>query len=269
MNYGATVRYTAGGQEVLFSKDSDFWLTATPDFSAVEVALSEVQSPKQVGVTLAAQNVQAKSITFTGTIVRSVEANRAKLLQVVKPGVTGRLTYSWGGKSYYLDCVPVRTPQIGSGIVTQDFQFVCRAAYPYWRSTTTLVVNINNGSGSSVDTVVNNQGNVPAEFELEIVALAAATSAKVTLPAQGKFIYIVKSLVAGERFVVSTHSGSRGVRHTPSGGSAANGFKYLSLDSTLDLALAPGNNTVRFAADAGRANLSATIRCAQGVYSGV
>lgn len=272
MNYGATVSYENEFGTVTFSKESPFWLTATPNFSSVEVALDEMQSLGQIGTSIVSQSIGGRSITFTGTIVNEVESNRAKLLKVVSPELPAKITYTWGGKSCYIEGVPLRTPEINSGIVAQDFQFVFYAPFPYWKDSETLNIDINTAPlGLSSTTTVTNEGNVPAEFSLELYAWeAAVASPRFLLMESGRHIQVGTVMNIGERILISTEHGKKGARFNPAaGGSTVNGFKYLTLGSDLSLTLQPGRNVVQFYASSNRQGMKATLTVPRGVYSGV
>ncbi|MGD9559349.1 MAG: hypothetical protein AB7V55_01930 [Oscillospiraceae bacterium] len=266
MNAGASIVYDNGSEHIVFEKGGPLWLTAAPDLSSVEVEMAEVQSVGQAGSSLVGQSTRAKSIAFTGCIVGDVEASRARLLRVVAPGVTAKLTYHWGGKSYWLEGAPSRTPEIGGGGVLQDFQFVVRVPYPYWRDTELEAVQISAAPGAST---LSNAGNVPAAFEVRFAASGSVLAPKLTFLDSGAHITVNHTLAAGDVFTVSTRQDERKVTYTPSGAAARNGFKYLGGNSELGLALAPGENRLQLSALNNPGNVRVTVSAPKGVYSGV
>lgn len=84
----------------------------------------------------------------------------------------------------------------------------------------------------------------------------------------GKRILIRKNMIAGERVVVSTVYGSKGVTCLSPSGEITNGFKYLSIDSDLSMTLIPGPNLLRIDS-VNREGLGVRIEAPEGVKSGV
>ena len=76
-------------------------------------------------------------------------------------------------------------------------------------------------------------------------------------------------MTVGESAVISTVSGERGCTYYAEDGSESNAFADLDINSDLEMVLKPGSNILRFTADAGRNNVTATIKAPSGVASNV
>lgn len=287
MIYGASISYDNGSERLLFHRDGDFWLTASPDLSSVQVEISEAQTPGQPGSSILAQRILPKTITFTGSIVRNIPENREKLLRVVAPGQSATITYHRGGRSYTLRGAPTRTPLVEAGIAVQDFQFSFRAPSPYWQDTeagSTLVAGLEsrfrlpfNVGGEwyiSVFTgayyqVVRNEGNVPVEMEIEIEAAGDLHDPVLLHMDRCTELRVQRAFSSGERLIVSTHYGRRGAVLVHADGSRENAFASLSVGSDLTMALAPGDNRLYFSAGLGRELARVTVRAPRAVVSGL
>lgn len=287
MNRDFELQYDNGSEQLTFSRRGEFWLTAPPDFSSVQVEISDAQTAGQVGSAITGQSVRPKSVTLTGAIVGNAAANRERLLRVVAPGKTARLTYSCGGKSWYIEGAPSTTPVLSAGEVVQDFQIRFYAPYPFWKSTNENPFDIaglesrfrfpffsggrwyiSKFSGSFTNIFLN-EGNVPMAFELHIYARNELAGPVLTHLGTGRHIRFNKTLTAGQTVVISTIYGQRGARLIDRDGSGENAFRWLSLDSDIAMEMQPGENLMHFDADYNRQGARVTIQAPRGVMSGV
>ncbi|MEG0168306.1 MAG: hypothetical protein RR709_10630, partial [Ruthenibacterium sp.] len=85
----------------------------------------------------------------------------------------------------------------------------------------------------------------------------------------GAFLRINQVMTAGECITISTVYGRKGVRYTKADGTQENGFRFLDVDSDLNLRLSPGENTFRTAARSNREGLQVEISAPKGVVFGV
>lgn len=168
------------------------------------------------------------------------------------------------------------------------FQFSFHASFPYWRTVETATTVLGglspmwfptpvSTSGSwyissakgSVDTDVYNEGNGETEFRLYLKATAQCTNPRLYNLATRTYIQLNKTMTVGESAVISTVSGERGCTYYAEDGSEYNAFADLDIDSDLEMVLKPGSNILRFTAEAGRNNVTATIKAPSGVASNV
>lgn len=289
MNKHTVVTYTAAGRSVTFYAHprSPLWITALSGASANEVTVSESQSAGQVGSSIGSLSVQPRDLTVEGAIRADLEANRRGLLACVLPGVQGRLTVTQSGESWYIDGVPTKTPDISDGSAVQQFQFVLHCPYPYWRSTadgSTQVAGLTkkfrfpcslagrwyiSQYSASLFTVVENAGSAAMEFEAVFRAVTEVTDPELYHVERGTFLRIHKTLAAGESITVSTLYGKKGATLRLPDGTEQNAFRYLDVDSDLNLQLDPGPNTLRTAAGANREGLRVEIIIPKGVLAGL
>lgn len=287
MNENTVFTYENAIGKLTFAFDSNMWLTDIDGASSVDIEISESQSNGQVGASVASQSVKPRSITIDGAIFEPILLNRKKLLSVMAPQVPATLTVSQGRESWYLDVIPEKTPEISPGNGVQYFQARIRAPYPYWKSTTSYSNQIaglvpmfrfpfNTGGGwwiskfsDSYFSTIKNRGNVPIEFQVTFTARSALTKPELYHVDTKKRIRLNKTMVAGETVVVSTIYGKKGVVCKSTTGAVANGFKYLTVDSDLDMNLVPGDNLLRIGAESNREGLSVRIEAPEGVVSGV
>lgn len=270
-----------------FAYDSPFWITELDGVSSVDIDISESRSTGQVGSSISEQSVQPKKLPIDGCIYDPLDANRAKLIDIIAPQIPATLTVIQGGESWYLDVVPTKTPSIMPGNGLQHFQMELYAAYPYWRTTASYATQIagliamfkfpfftggnwwiSRYSDSYFNTIVN-KGNVPIEFNVVFAARSELVNPELYHVDTQKKILIRKTMIAGERIIVSTIYGQRGVVAISANGVVTNGFKYLSVDSDLDMSLIPGENLLRIDAAQNREGLSVRIEAPEGVKSGV
>lgn len=287
MNETTVFTYENTIGKLTFAYDSAFWITEIDGVSSVEVDISESRSTRQVGSSIASQSVQPRPVPVDGVIYEPLDRNRESLINIIAPEVLSTFSVIKGSKSWYLDVVPRKTPNIEPGNALQHFQMELHAAYPYWRSTEAYATQIaglialfktpfytggtwwiSKYSDSYFNTLKNN-GNVPIEVKVVFTARSELVNPELYHVATQKKIRINKTMVSGEKIVVSTVYGERGVVAMSSSGVVSNGFKYLSKDSDLDLALQPGENLLRIDAQTNREGLGVRIEAPDEVVSGV
>jgi len=186
-----------------------------------------------------------------------------------------------------LDVVPEKTPEITPGNGVQFFQTRLHAAYPYWRTTASYATQLAgiialfkfpfftggkwwiSKHSDNFFTTIDNNGNVPMDFRVVFTARSAIENPELYHMDTGKRILIRKAMTAGERVVVSTIYGQKGVTCISASGEITNGFRYLSVGSDLSMSLIPGPNLLRIDAAYNREGLGARIEAPEGVKSGV
>ncbi len=286
MNENTVFVYESIIGSLTFQYNSPFWITDINGVSSVDIDISESRSTGQIGSNITSQRVRPRSFTVNGAIFDPLAANRERLLRIIAPQIPATLTVKQGGGSWYLDVVPEKTPEVTPGNGVQYFQTRLRAAYPYWRTTASYAAQIaginalfkfpfyTGGAwwisqySDSYFATIENRGNVPVEFRATFTARAALENPELLHVDTGQRILLRKSMIAGERLVVSTIYGQRGVVCTSPNGEVTNGFKYLTVESDPSMALRPGSNLLRIDA-INREGLSVRLEAPQGVISGV
>lgn len=287
MNETTVFTYESAIGKLVFEYNSLLWITEIDGVSSVEVDISQSRSNMQVGSSISGQSVQPRSFTIDGAIFEPIATNRVRLIDIIAPQMPATFTVIQGNESWYLDVVPERTPEITPGNGVQYFQARLRAAYPYWRTTTSYAQQIAGLNAmfqfpfftggvwwisqysNSYFSTIENRGNVPIEFQVTFSARSALSQPELYHVDARKRILIRKDMIAGEQVVVSTIYGQKGVTCINTAGVATNGFKYLSTDSDLTMVLMPGPNLLRIDAASNREGLGTRIAAPEGVKSGV
>lgn len=288
MRTAPTHAYVTGNTKILFSKDSDFWITdgGLDGEDELEVAFSELQSYGQVGKTIAGQSVGSRVITVTGAIWGDLAANEKTLKNTFAPFTSGQWRKTVNGVEWYLDVVVAQTPKITGGPYRLNYQLKLKAAYPYWRTVknnNTLLggeesawfPTVISTAGSwyiskykqSLYTNIENTGNTETAFTLTLRATAQVINPMVWSNTSRTFIKLNTTMELGDVAVISTQEDTRGCVYTSD--KEQNGFRLLDPNSDLFMTLAPGVNVFRLTADYGRENLNAVISAPKGVASSV
>ena len=287
MNENTVFLYENAIGAIRFAYDSPFWLEDIEGISSVEVDISQSRSNEQVGSSTTGRSVQPRIATLTGSIFEPLDINREQLIAVFAPKVPSTLTMIDNGESWYLDVEPLLTPDPTPGNGIQKFQARLHAAYPYWRTSAAYAKQVagltplfkfpfSTGGkwwiskySDNYFSTIENKGNVPVEFRVTFSARSALSHPEIYHVDTGRKIRINKSLTAGEKIIVSTVYGQKGVVCIGASGETSNGFKYLSIDSDLSMALMPGSNLLRIDAQSNREGLGVRVEAPEGVKSGV
>lgn len=286
MNEKTVFTYENTIGKLVFQYDSPLWITDVEGMSGVEIDIAASRSTMQTGSSVTSQSIRPRSFTMDGAIFEHIGYYRERVLNLIAPQIPATLTIEQNGESWYLDVMPEKTPEITPGNGVQFFQTRLYAAYPYWRTTASYATQIagliplfkfpffTGGSwwiskySDSFFATIENRGNVPVEFRVTFTARAALENPELYHVDTGKRILIRKPMIAGERVVVSTIYGFKGVTCNSPSGAVTNGFKYLSVDSDLSMTLRPGSNLLRIDA-VNREGLGVRIEAPEGVKSGV
>lgn len=222
MNENTVFIYENTIGKLVFAYNSLLWITDVDGMSSVEIDIAESRSTMQIGSSVTAQSVRPRSFTIDGAIFEPIGTIRENLLDVLAPQIPATLTIEQNGESWYLDVVPEKTPEITAGNGVQFFQTRLHAAYPYWRTTASYATQVaglialfkfpffTGGSwwiskySDSYFSTIENRGNVPVEFRVIFTARSAIENPELYHVDTGKKILIRKSMIAGERVIVST-----------------------------------------------------------------
>lgn len=209
------------GGSVTFDYAGGFLISKPSGIDTLSVSLSQAQGIDQVGATIQSTNIQPRPVTIVGCLVGEAQSvNKNKLLSVVRPDIGGKLY----ADDYYLSVYPTATPIIEPKDRLARFQFSLLAPYPYWCKDDSASATLSgiqklfklpcNFSktyrfGELMQTQfmnVPNRGQVPIPYTATFIAKGDVVNPKITNATTGKFLFIKKTLVSGERLVVEiTH----------------------------------------------------------------
>lgn len=289
MNKDTVVTYESGGHRIVLHSayGSALWVTEITGASSNSVAISETQGAAQVGSTISSQSVQPKDITVNGAVLKELEKNRRAILACIAPGNTGRLTIRQSGEGWYIEGAPKTTPVFSDSSKVQSFQFVLHCPYPYFKSTdggNSQIAGLTrlfrfpcllagrwyiSKYTESFFTPVENTGTVPLEFEVTFAAVTAVTNPEIYHVEKRTFIRIRKVLEAGESITVSTIYGRKGATLRQADGTESNAFRFLDIDSDLNMQMDPGRNTIRSDAEHNREGLRVQVVLPKGGLPGI
>ncbi len=290
MTDSTVVTYICGTKSITFAPDSNFWLSDIAGL-ATDVDITTSHSASNLGDTVSSQCIKSKKITFTGDLHGDLLTARAQMLACILPGEYAKIIFSDNGRELYVEGYPTRTPEIEIGGAIQGFQFEFLAPYPYFKSTETksyILAGINplwqtpfmfqtetwisRFTENSFTTIINS-GNVAQAFEIEVYAAEGVTNPKVYNITTNSFISINKTMMRGERFLISTHDKDKdtgnALIYKKSDGIIESGFKFISPESDLDMKIVPGENIFMVNADENKTNLQCIIVTAGGEYHSI
>ena len=221
-NLSKLFRYVnENGDSITFDYVGGFLISKPSGIDTLSVSLAQAQGIDQVGATIQSTNIQPRPVTIVGCLVGDAQdVNKNKLLSVVRPDIGGKLY----ADDYYLSVYPTATPIIEPKDRLARFQFSILAPYPYWCKDDSASATLSgiqklfklpcNFSktyrfGELMQTQfmnVPNRGQVPIPYTATFIAKGDVVNPKITNATTGKFLFIKKTLVSGERLVVEiTH----------------------------------------------------------------
>ncbi len=290
MTSSTEITYISSGGTIVFSPNSDYWLT---DIAGLETSseMSVSANIQQCGETLDSQYVSGRKLTFTGDIHGELTLNREKLLGAILPAEKATITFKCAEKEYAIDGYPTRTPSINFGEGMQDFQFEFYAPYPYFRTrentlysvagitakwqtpffmqNSTYISQYNQNAFVSII----NSGNVKQAFVLNIYARESVKNPTLYNITSSGAIHINKTLQKGERIRISTHGSDKdsgnAVLFYTSDGEEQNAFRYILPTSDLDMLISPGTSIFMASAQENKENMQCTIVTAGGEYHSI
>ena len=286
MNGDTVFRYKNAIGEIVFSKQSRYWVTDISGVSGVAVNISDEQSLGQVGSTITARSVQPRPITINGCIFEPLEQTRANLIDVISPGVPSELSVTENGETWFLNVDPKSALEISVGDGVQNFQVQLYCAYPHWRTMAQHVEQLTGlqalfkfpfytgGSWYISQFTVSffkeiiNTGNASIGFRATFTARAALSDPEIYLMETGQRIKFNVDMESGDQIHLETYDGDLSALYTHNSGEQENGYWYMAKESDMGMQLRPGVNTFRSSAGTGRENLSVRLEAYQGVKTG-
>lgn len=265
-----TFRYVnENGESITFTYNAGFLINKPIGIDTLQVSLSQATGIDQVGATIQSVNIQPRPVTVSGVLVGEFQLqNKERLLSVVRPDLTAKFY----ADDYYLNVMPTSTPTIDPTAKFAKFQFSVLAAYPYWQKDDS-VRSVLSGLhymfkfpwnisreyqfAKMMETQfinVPNRGQLPVPMTVTFIARGDCLNPKITNVNTGKFMAIIKSLVAGERVVVEITHDRTYVTSSVDGDIRG----ALSLKSTLNR-LDVGDNVLKPEAEEGGNQMEVSI----------
>lgn len=257
------------GEAITLTYDGGYLISKPVGIDTVSVTISEAQGIGQTGTTIRSANVDSRPVTISGIIVGdSQPEKKERLMEVVRPDLGGKLFCD----DYYLEVHPTDTPTIEAKPRQAKFQFSLLAPYPYWMKGENAYAALSGVEkrfkfpwnisrpyrfGEVVTRqfiTIHNSGQLEVPFTVTFTALDAVTNPKIIDAKTNNYLWVKKSMVAGERLVVEiTHDR---VYVTSSADGECRGA--LDIKSKF-YRLRVGDNVIKPEADSGKNNLSVSI----------
>ena len=278
---------SSGGTTVTFSKDDPTYILLKnyDGFATPDVNYKTIAAPFQDGVTLLDTKFASRKFSINlmvvGPSLDAVQTAVNNLIRLVNPssgpGMLG-LTYE-NGTVYYITASGRVLPSASARSNRhQMVQIMFQAHTPFW-STTAQVMSIGTAGTvtfpltwpftlpSNTSTVVaTNYGDIPSGATF--VINGQVTNPKITNTTTGQFFKFTIGMNTGDTMTITTGFGNKTITYVPiSTGIPANGFQYLTTDSTF-LQLNPGPNALTFTSDSVAAATRVSITWSD-QYSGV
>lgn len=257
------------GEAITLTYDGGYLISKPVGIDTVSVTISEAQGIGQTGTTIRSANVDSRPVTISGIIVGdSQPEKKERLMEVVRPDLGGKLFCD----DYYLEVHPTDTPTIEAKPRQAKFQFALLAPYPYWMKGENAYAALSGVEkrfkfpwnisrpyrfGEVVTRqfiTIHNSGQLEVPFTVTFTALDAVTNPKIIDAKTNNYLWVKKSMVAGERLVVEiTHDRVYVI-------SSADGECRGALDiKSKFYRLRVGDNVIKPEADSGKNNLSVSI----------
>lgn len=257
------------GEAITLTYDGGYLISKPVGIDTVSVTISEAQGIGQTGTTIRSANVDSRPVTISGIIVGdSQQEKKERLMEVVRPDLGGKLFCD----DYYLEVHPTDTPTIEAKPRQAKFQFSLLAPYPYWMKGENAYAALSGVEkrfkfpwnisrpyrfGEVVTRqfiTIYNSGQLEVPFTVTFTALDAVTNPKIIDAKTNNYLWVKKSMVAGERLVVEiTHDRVYVI-------SSADGECRGALDiKSKFYRLRVGDNVIKPEADSGKNNLSVSI----------
>ena len=283
-NYERLIYTNANGEALEFSIMSDFYVNVSKDvtgISDVKNTLYTTSSMGQHGETFISQTINSRDIDITGVINRTDKDStltlRRAMQRVLNPELDATLTYIYGTFVKVIDVKIDNAPVFKRGKVFEQFTIQLMCPSPFWHDEKETRQDIASWVGSfhfaleipadegivfgyrqpSVIVDVYNEGDVATGMRVAFKATGTVTNPLLLNINTGEYIQVNATLHAGDVVTVNTEYGSKGAE-LESGGSKADYFRYIDVDSTF-MQLAIGDNVFRYNAAAGLDALEVTI----------
>lgn len=262
------------GQSIEFSIWSPFFLE---DFNGLDGLRSNIYTNKgmeQDGEIFISSNLDKRNIVIQGRIKDNAMYNKPRMISVLNPKLSGKLTVVDGEVTKYIKCYIEQAPTISNDTLPKfvlsllcpnpffydkevnvevalwkgDFQFplvIPEDGFIFGHREPNLIVN------------VINESDLSCPLRIEFKALGTVINPSLFNVNTREFVRINKVIDAGEVITVTTDFGNKKVQSYINGVSR-NAFNYIDLNSTF-LQLDVGDNLFRYDAEQNIDNLEVSI----------
>lgn len=276
------LKYTnSKGESVEISHSSLFFLNKVDGLGAVKNIINVQKSPFQDGVTPTGESLDTRNITIEGSITitdkEELLKHKRKLYKVFNPKLQGNLRYELGDFKKEINCKVEFAPDfpaVDSKFKKFLIQLFCPS--PFWRDIQENKNEIAVWLGDfefplevsqegiemghrepSLITNIFNPGDVTCGMRIEFKALATVNTPSLFNVNTREYIKINKTMAAGERIVITTHTGQKRVEKELNG-VLGNAFNWWDDGSTF-MQLDVGDNLLRYNAEKNVDNLEVNI----------
>jgi hypothetical protein len=262
------------GQSIEFSVWSSFFPDKVNGLDGLKNIIYSSKSMGQDGQTFIDSTLDIRDITIQGTLTKDKDDNRQKLLSILNPKLSGKLTYINGSVKKYIRCIIDNAPIITEGIYNKFLvSFYCPNPYWYdeefkmdialWKGDfefplelTSSGIELGHREPSLIVNIMNT-GDVEAGIRVEFNALGTVLNPSLFNVNTREFIKINKEMKAGEKIIITTGIGEKRIESLLNG-ITTNAMNYIDWQSTF-LQLHVGDNLLRYNADKNLDNLEVTI----------
>ncbi len=278
-----TLVYTnENGEALTFSHASAFSTQDVTGLTDVRSTLYTIHSMGQDGDSYIASRIEGREIDLAGSIrerdpIKARELRR-KLARVLNPKLDGVLSYQYGDFLRVIGCRAVSSPVVTKKPqdIYHKFAVTLSCLNPFWREASERRTGVAAWVGTlefpvrlpaagmsmgyrqpSVIVNVFNGGDVESGIRAEMSAVDTVVNPKILNVATGEFIRFVITLSVGDTLAFSTGYADKWATYTHDG-AEDDALQYLDIDSTF-LALEPGDNLIKYEADAGVDNLEIVV----------
>lgn len=228
-------------------------------------------APNQDGNTFDFSLLKARNITLNVAVfaadLATLNTYRRSIINIMNPKLSGTLTYTNGTYTKKIDVQVERSPYFSEEDkldIYQSFFVSLIASEPFWNDTDdsfeVMAISVPKFkfplriiehfvfAEPGINVVdCNNVGDV--ETPVTIYFSGPAVNPKVTNETTGEYIKVNKTLLDGERLIISTKFGNKSVIFD-NGSTQTNAFNLIDLNSTF-FQLRTGLNTLNYTADTG------------------
>ncbi len=269
-------------ETLVFSHASVFCPQEVTGLTDVRSTLYTIHSMGQDGDSYVASRIEGREIDLSGSIRERdpVKARdlRRKLARVLNPKLSGTLTYQYGDFIRVIDCHAVSSPVVAKKLqdIYHRFSLTLSCLEPFWREASERRTDVAAWLGAlefpvrlpaagmsvgyrqpSVIVNVYNGGDVESGIRAEMSAVDTVVNPKILNVATDEFIRFKLTLSVGDTLAVSTGYADKWATYTHDG-VEDDALQYLDIDSTF-LVLEPGDNLIKYEADAGVDNLEIVV----------
>lgn len=228
----------ANGNDVDLFRNDYFELTNADGLTGVSSDISSSTTPSMDGDKVNNVRTQPRGIVLDLRVKNGVDVEEAKryILHTIKPKQKGRLVFTQRGRAIDITGVveAISMPRFGRGVVMQ-VSLYCSS--PYWQDVENVLVEISrvislhyfpideNGLAFPSDGIpfgeydlnmtqtYTNDGDTDCGIVISIIAIGDVTN-PVIYKADGSYIGVNDSLVAGDELIINTNRGEKRITKT-------------------------------------------------------